>query len=85
MKYAILISLALFAGCDTVRTSSNRLFGGSDQQPEAVAEAAQVEEVQPTEAVAVVSPGWEGAKRTIAGLGDPSRPGRWMETPRAWI
>ena len=24
---------------------------------------------------------WTGAKTTVAGLGDPSTPGRWMQTP----
>ncbi|TMV07974.1 hypothetical protein FGK63_11015 [Ruegeria sediminis] len=85
MKRAVLISLVLLAGCDAVRTSSNRLFGGSDRPQntaadEAVVEDVAAEEVQPTEAV-VVDTGWDGAKQTIAGLGDPTKPGRWLETP----
>ena len=76
----MLLPLAfLVAGCDAVRSTSDRLFGSAEVQPEptpAVAEA----EPQP-QPVADSQAGWAGPRTTIAGLGDPSTPGRWLQTP----
>ncbi|MEX0320394.1 MAG: hypothetical protein AB3N21_20770 [Ruegeria sp.] len=85
MRYVALVSLVLMAGCDSIRATSDRLFGGTGAQPEpAVAEApvdaVEVDDAGGVEQVAA-GPGWTGARQTIAGLGDPTKPGRWMETP----
>ncbi len=81
MKYTLLIFCLAVMGCDAVRSSSSNA-DASDGQPQESSsdEAATIasEEPQP---VAVSNPGWTGAKKTIAGLGDPSKPGRWLETP----
>ncbi|MCE8516502.1 hypothetical protein KBY31_07230 [Ruegeria pomeroyi] len=85
MRYLVLISLVALAGCDRVRTTTDKLFGG-DKAPETTAapqaetapeEAAEAETAAPP---ADILPGWEGARQTVAGLGDPTIPGRWMET-----
>ncbi|MEY8837441.1 hypothetical protein AB9K41_00205 [Cribrihabitans sp. XS_ASV171] len=94
MRYMILMSLALLAGCETVRDTTGRIFGGGDEPPQEVAPAPEAEPVEaaaelPAETAAagdeqpepVVNTGWEGARTTVAALGDPTRPGRWMETP----
>lgn len=80
MLFALCI---LVAGCDTVRSTKDRLFGG-DKTPveaeEAVVEEVAAEEPIEPEPVATTAVGWVGAKTTIAGLGDPTTPGRWLET-----
>ncbi|MFC3615595.1 hypothetical protein ACFORG_17700 [Lutimaribacter marinistellae] len=96
MRYVILISLAALAGCDTVRETSGRIFGGGQPQPlqaadaveaSAETEAVDAEEtvqtaaVEPEEPAPVVNTDWQGAKTTVAALGDPTKAGRWMETP----
>ncbi len=94
MRYLILTSLALLAGCDTVRETSGRIFGGAEAPPQETAPAPEAEPVEaaadaPADTTAaatedpapVVDTGWEGAKTTVAALGDPTKPGRWMETP----
>ncbi|RBW63100.1 hypothetical protein [Ruegeria sp. A3M17] len=78
MRYALLTFCVLVAGCDTVRSTTDRVFGG-DKPPEE-AEPAVVEEVVEPQPVAVAATGWVGPKTTIAGLGDPTTPGRWLET-----
>ncbi len=78
MRYALLFLCVLVAGCDAVRSTTDRVFGGSAPAPEvtpAVAETA--EEATP----AVEEVGWAGARTTVAGLGDPNTPGRWLQTP----
>lgn len=81
MKYALVLICALVAGCDVVRSTTDRVFGGADTQPEAkpVAVAPDIAEQPPAPVAAGV--GWRGAKTTIAGLGDPNTPGRWLQTP----
>ena len=61
-----------------MRSTTDRVFGG-DKPPEK-AEPAVVEEVVEPQPVAVAAAGWVGPKTTIAGLGDPTTPGRWLET-----
>lgn len=80
MRCAVLISLGLLVGCDAIQTSASRQPSEADQPQEAAVDEVAEQEAKPVQAV-VVDPGWEGAKRTIAGLGDPTKPGRWMETP----
>ncbi|MCG7519139.1 hypothetical protein [Ruegeria sp. Ofav3-42] len=79
MRYAFLAFIVLVAGCDTVRSTTDRVFGGEKTPEEA--ESAAVEEVVEPQPVAVTADGWVGPKTTIAGLGDPTTPGRWLETP----
>ncbi|NVK97936.1 hypothetical protein KQ247_03035 [Ruegeria pomeroyi] len=93
MRYLVLISLVALAGCDRVRATTDKLFGGdkapetaaapqaapaTDEAPEtATPEAEAAPTAQPGDDI---RPGWEGARQTVAGLGDPTIPGRWMET-----
>lgn len=79
MRYALLALCILVAGCDTVRSTTDRVFGGEKTAEEA--EPAGVEEVVEPQPVAATAAGWVGPKTTIAGLGDPTTPGRWLETP----
>lgn len=85
MRYLLLISLILVTGCDRVRSTTDKLFNRSE--PVAQTEALQAEPELEPEAVAEpvqeatdFQPGWVGARQTIAGLGDPTIPGRWLET-----
>ncbi len=72
------------AGCDAVQSTTDRVFGGGDTPVQTVPDAetgtAVAEEVLQPESVSA-RPNWVGAKTTIAGLGDPTTPGRWMQTP----
>ncbi|WP_170364513.1 hypothetical protein [Ruegeria arenilitoris] len=78
MRYLFVIIPAFLTGCDAVRQSLDR---APDAEPAQTTEtAAALEEVEATP-VAAVNTGWAGAKTTIAGLGDPNKPGRWLETP----
>ena len=82
MRYALLISCVLLAACDTVRSTTDRVFGGDKPEPaEAVVEEVVVEETVAPVPVATTAASWVGARTTIAGLGDPTTPGRWLETP----
>ncbi|MCU9838532.1 hypothetical protein OEZ49_12205 [Ruegeria sp. WL0004] len=90
MRYVLLISLILVAGCDRVRSTTDKLFNRSEPVAQTAApetEASETEAPEEPEAVAEpvqeaadIQPGWVGARQTIAGLGDPTIPGRWMET-----
>ncbi|SLN18514.1 hypothetical protein [Ruegeria meonggei] len=83
MRYVLLAFCVLVAGCATIRSTTDRVFGGdkaaAGTEPAAV--EAAVDETTDPEPVAATAAGWVGAKTTIAGLGDPTTPGRWMETP----
>lgn len=96
MKYLFLFAVVVVAGCSQVRSTTDKVGGwfSSDPKP---AESTVVEtsaeasvDADPIEAAATDAPQtaeaqsletWEGAKPTIAGLGDPTRGGIWMETP----
>ncbi len=79
MKYALVLLSFLLVGCEQVQSASGRLFGNAEPVADASVPPPEPEgDVQP---VAQVTPGWEGAKTTIASLGDPTKPGRWLETP----
>ncbi|SDE16403.1 hypothetical protein [Ruegeria marina] len=85
MRYILLISLILVAGCDRVRSTTDKLFSRSEpvvqaETPESGTQAEPEAAPEPVEAAADFQPGWDGARQTIAGLGDPTVPGRWMET-----
>ncbi|SLN33783.1 hypothetical protein TRL7639_01510 [Falsiruegeria litorea R37] len=94
MKYMLLIAVVAVAGCDQVRSTSDRVGGWFSSNPEPAentveeVEVAEVAET-PEEEVAEASQTsqaqkletWTGAKQTIAGLGDPTKGGIWMETP----
>lgn len=84
MKKTFVFLCVVLTGCDTVRATTERVFGSGGEAAEAVSdvETAPVvaEEVLQPEPVAA-RPSWVGAKTTIAGLGDPTTPGRWMQTP----
>ncbi|KIC42061.1 hypothetical protein RA27_01245 [Ruegeria sp. ANG-R] len=79
MKYMLILVLVLVAGCDAVRSTTDRVFGGSPGEAEAAPAAAEVTEAPPVPVAAAT--GWAGAKTTVAGLGDPNTPGRWLQTP----
>ena len=83
MRYALLALCVLVAGCATIRSTTDRFFGGDKPQAEVETTAPEetVDEATATEPVPATAAGWVGAKTTIAGLGDPTTPGRWMETP----
>lgn len=95
MKHYALILLVLAAGCDRVQSTTDRLFGGSSDTENATeateqaapedGEATEVDAAAEEEAevvqAAAIAPGWTGARQTVAGLGDPTVGGRWMETP----
>lgn len=80
----LLFLCVLVAGCDTVRSTTDRFFGQGDASvqtvPETETATAVSEKVLEPEPVSA-RPSWAGAKTTIAGLGDPATPGRWMQTP----
>lgn len=78
MRFVLLGFCILLGGCETVRSTSERIFGASDPQPEATP---AVSEAAPEPApVATSATGWDGPRKTVAGLGDPNTPGRWLET-----
>ncbi|WP_171096917.1 hypothetical protein [Ruegeria sp. HKCCD7255] len=85
MKYIPLIFCCLLMGCDAIRSTSDRLFNRENPAPEPVATAEETvvsvtpEEDLPTQAT--VKTGWTGARTVVAGLGDPTTPGRWLQTP----
>lgn len=79
MKYILVFLCVLLAGCETVRSTTDRVFGRSEAAPETEANA-EPEAAPETEPV-TTRPNWDGAKSTTAVLGDPSTPGRWMQTP----
>ncbi|MEO1107712.1 MAG: hypothetical protein AAFX90_07310 [Pseudomonadota bacterium] len=79
MKYVLVFLCVLLAGCETVRSTTDRVFGRSEAAPETEANA-EPEAAPETEPV-TTRPNWDGAKSTTAVLGDPSKPGRWMQTP----
>lgn len=94
MKYMLLIAVVAVAGCDQVRSTTDRVGGWFGANPEpaenTVEEAAAVEVAETSEEVeaeatqsAEAQPleTWTGAKQTVAGLGDPTKGGIWMETP----
>ncbi len=78
MKYALVLAFSLVAGCDSVRSTTDRVFGSSSNETAAEPVTAVATEVTPEP---VAAAGWSGAKTTVAGLGDPNTPGRWLQTP----
>lgn len=70
---------ALVAGCDVVKSTTDRVFGTKDVAVEQ--EEIVTEEVFEPEPVAATAASWVGARTTIAALGDPTTPGRWLQTP----
>ncbi|WP_171120749.1 MULTISPECIES: hypothetical protein [unclassified Ruegeria] len=81
MRIAFIVLFAVVAGCDTVRSTTDRVFGGDGEKAQAEPEAVEVADVADPEPVAVAAPSWVGPKTTVASLGDPTTPGRWLETP----
>ena len=81
MKYALLFFCLIVMGCDAVRSPSSKSSDTDGQTEASASEDAVTDEAVEPQPVAVSNPGWNGAKKTIAGLGDPSKPGRWLETP----
>ncbi len=71
----------LVAGCDTVRSATDRVFGGSDEAPASEPEVVEAATADPQPDSVTSSPRWVGPRTTIAGLGDPNTPGRWLRTP----
>lgn len=81
MRTLLLISIVLVAGCDQIRSS----LEGPAAVPETEIVAGEEAPPQATEVAAAprdqIDPGWTGARQTVAGLGDPTIPGPWLETP----
>ncbi len=78
MRYFLVFLCVLVTGCDAVRSTTDRVFGRNEAAPEVEAEVAEAApEPEPVAARA----DWVGSRTTIAGLGDPTTPGRWMQTP----
>ena len=79
MRYLIVALCLTIAGCATIRSTTDRVFGGDETPQEA--EPVVVEEPVEPEPIPATAAGWVGAKTTVASLGDPTTPGRWLETP----
>ncbi len=93
MRYVVFLCVGLICGCEQVSGVTDRLVRPADPEPVA-AEAATgdplvapmaIEDVPETETAAagdpVPVPTSGQTATTIAALGDPARPGAWMETP----
>ena len=77
-KFLIPITFALLPGCNLIQDGS-----GAD---EPVFSAPESVETVPLDDIAVppeggAAPAFSGTASTVAGLGDPTEPGLWMETP----
>lgn len=95
MRLLILLSVLSLAGCDTVRTTAGKVGDGvSDLFRSDPSQAAAPDTAAATDPAAVdpvgeplsgiPNPGatvLAAPSRTIAGLGDPAKPGLWLETP----
>lgn len=81
MRYSLLIFCVLVSGCDAIRSTTDRVFGGSPAPATEAVQPAEVEDSAVPPQPAAASVGWTGAKTTVAGLGDPNTPGRWLQTP----
>lgn len=84
MRYALIVFCVLVAGCDAVRSTTDRVLKSDDEPVEAedvANDEGATEEVVEATPVVATRDSWVGAKTTIAGLGDPSTPGRWLQTP----
>ncbi len=78
MRYFLVFLCVLVTGCDAVRSTTDRVFGRNEAAPEVESEITEATlEPEPVAARA----DWAGPRTTIAGLGDPTTPGRWMQTP----
>lgn len=78
MRYTLVVLCVFVTGCDAVRSTTDRVLGKDDKVDEVT--PAVVESTVYTQSTATTAR-WEGAKKTIASLGDPTTPGRWMQTP----
>ncbi|WP_300067938.1 hypothetical protein [uncultured Ruegeria sp.] len=81
MRYVLLISCVVLGGCDAIRSTTDRVFGKDEAPAETTPAAVEADTETPDPAPVSAPAGWVGARTTIAGLGDPSTPGRWMQTP----
>ena len=82
MRYIALVILVALAGCSAIRSTKDRLFGENQTLSEPVVTDVSAEAPEGVAQTPIAAdPGWNGARQTIAGLGDPTRPGRWLETP----
>lgn len=81
MKYFLVLTCGFLLGCDATATGP----GGSAPAPETVEDVVEVSENSSADVVpdeASLRPAIKaGPTRTVAGLGDPSRQGLWLETP----
>ena len=81
MRYVLLITCVVLGGCDAIRSTTDRVFGKDEAPAETTPAVVEADTEAPDPAPVSASAGWVGARTTIAGLGDPSTPGRWMQTP----
>ncbi|WP_170466109.1 hypothetical protein [Ruegeria arenilitoris] len=81
MRYSLLALCAVLAGCETVRSTTDRVFGGDTPAEDGAPAVVEETVVEPQPVAATAAAGWVGPKTTIASLGDPTTPGRWLETP----
>ncbi|MBO9446472.1 hypothetical protein [Ruegeria sp. R14_0] len=81
MRYSLLTLCVLLAGCETVRSTTDRVFGGDTPAEDGTPAVAEENVVEPQPVPATTAAGWVGPRTTIASLGDPTTPGRWLETP----
>ncbi|MEM9127297.1 MAG: hypothetical protein AAGB28_16020, partial [Pseudomonadota bacterium] len=78
MRHLLVISCILLTGCEAVRSTTDRVFDRAEEpDPDTSTQVESAAYTQPATTTAT----WSGAKTTVAGLGDPTTPGRWMETP----
>ena len=80
MKYLLLTTLILTVGCEQIRSTADKVLADEPDQAE-VETAAVQDDPQEAQPIPATSVGWVGAKTTVASLGDPTTPGRWMQTP----
>jgi len=91
MRYLMIIPLLFSTACGLAQGDANttqaepELVGaenGPENGPDAL-DAAEglTDETDASKTGAAPATGLSGPARTVAGLGDPSRPGLWLETP----
>lgn len=82
MRYVLIFALILPAACSVLPFGKETAETVHPVGPDpAVAEVPDLSDMVPDETDMRPADTGGGAQRTIAGLGDPGRPGLWLETP----
>jgi len=87
MRYLMILLFLLPSACDQMRGGTGKPAALTENDPELLSDPEVTGQQDPT-AVAPddsdmrpAGTGLKGPARTVAGLGDPTRPGLWLETP----